>query len=308
VTAIARPRDVHVIGVPLDLGAGRRGVDMGPSAFRIAGLADAVQALGWGVVDRGNIATPVRETLATPDPSRKYLSEIAGVCGELRRAARDVLAAGGLPLVLGGDHSLAAGSVAAGADWVRASQGLPLGVIWVDAHGDMNTPLTSTSGNVHGMPLAALLGRDPHALVAPDTGAVVHAEHTILVGVRNLDAREKAQIQDAGVQVFTMKDIDREGMARIAERAIAAASNGTGGIHVSFDLDACDPTIAPGVGTPVRGGLAYREAHLLMELVADSGRLIALDLVEVNPTLDVRNGTAELGVELALSALGKSIL
>jgi arginase len=178
----------------------------------------------------------------------------------------------------------------------------------VDAHGDMNTPQTSESGNVHGMPLAALLGQEPRELAEIGHGRSADAAHTVLVGVRNLDEREKDQIRAAGVHVFTMKDIDRDGMARVAEQAIAAASAGTGGIHVSFDLDACDPSIAPGVGTPVRGGLGYREAHLLMELVADSKALVALDLVEVNPTLDIRNTTAELGTELALSALGKNIL
>jgi arginase len=307
---MAPPRmlPVHVIGVPLDLGAGRRGVDMGPSAFRIAGLADAVRQLGREVVDLGDISTPLRETLPPPDPARKYLAEIAAVCHQLRATAGAVLRAGGLPLVLGGDHSLGAGSVAASADWIQASSRQPLGLIWVDAHGDMNTPETSSSGNVHGMPLAALLGREPRELAGPGAVPSVGPEHTVLLGVRNLDEREKTQIRDSGVQVFTMKDIDRDGMARVAERAIAAASDGTGGLHVSFDLDACDPSIAPGVGTPVRGGLAYREAHLFMELVADSGRLIGLDLVEVNPTLDVRNTTAALGVELALSALGKNIL
>jgi arginase len=210
--------------------------------------------------------------------------------------------------VLGGDHSIAAGSVAASADWIRRSSGRPLGVIWVDAHGDMNTPATTTSGNVHGMPLAALLGPEPHELATIGTPPSLLPEHTALVGVRNLDEKEKAAIRSSGIHVFTMKDIDREGIATIAERAIAIASAGTGGIHVSFDLDACDPAFAPGVGTPVKGGLDYREAHTLLELVADSQRLVALDLVEVNPTLDLRNTTAEFGTELALSALGKKIL
>jgi arginase len=210
--------------------------------------------------------------------------------------------------VIGGDHSVAAGSVAASADWVRRHAARPLGLIWVDAHGDMNTPETSTSGNVHGMPLAALLGHDPVELASIGASPSVVPEHTVLVGIRNLDEKEKAEILDAGVHVFTMKDIDRHGIASVAERAIGIASGGTGGIHVSFDLDACDPTVAPGVGTPVRGGLSYREAHMLMELLADSARLVALDLVEVNPTLDVRNVTAEFAVELALSALGKRII
>jgi arginase len=210
--------------------------------------------------------------------------------------------------VLGGDHSLAAGSVAASAAWVRRTTNKPLGVIWVDAHGDMNTPQTTTSGNVHGMPLAALLGHDPQELAAIGAAPAVLPAHTVLVGIRNLDEEEKDQIRAAGVHVFTMKDIDRGGIATVAERALALASAGTGGIHVSFDLDVCDPAVAPGVGTPVRGGFNYRESHMIMELVADSQRLVALDLVEVNPTLDIRNTTAEFATELALSALGKRIL
>ena len=301
-------KPVHLIGVPLDLGGGRRGVDMGPSAFRIAGLAEQIRVLGRTVVDRGNVPAPLRESGGLGDERKKYVDDIAEVCHRVRAAAYEALDAGALPLVLGGDHSLAAGSVAASAAWVRQGSGYPLGLIWVDAHGDMNTPDTSESGNVHGMPLASLLGQEPRELAAIGNGASVAAQHTVLVGIRNLDEREKDQIRAAGVHVFTMKDIDRDGMARVAERAIAAASAGTGGIHVSFDLDACDPSIAPGVGTPVRGGLGYREAHLLMELVADSNLLVALDLVEVNPTLDIRNTTAELGTELALSALGKNIL
>jgi len=301
-------KPVHLIGVPLDLGGGRRGVDMGPSAFRIAGLAEQIQLLGRSAVDRGNVPAPLRESGAPGDERKKYVDDIADVCRRVHAEAFKALEAGALPLVLGGDHSLAAGSVAASAAWVRQASAYPLGLIWVDAHGDMNTPETSGSGNVHGMPLAALLGQEPRELTSIGHGPSVLAQHTVLVGVRNLDDREKDQIRAAGVHVFTMKDIDRDGMARVAERAIAAASAGTGGIHVSFDLDACDPSIAPGVGTPVRGGLGYREAHLLMELVADSKNLVALDLVEVNPTLDIRNTTAELGTELALSALGKNIL
>jgi arginase len=198
--------------------------------------------------------------------------------------------------------------VAASAAWVKKTQDKPLGLIWVDAHGDMNTPQTTTSGNVHGMPLAALLGQEPVELAGIGGSPSVLPQHTVLVGIRNLDDQEKAEIRAAGVHVFTMKDIDRDGIARIAERALALASDGTGGIHVSFDMDVCDPSIAPGVGTPVKGGFDYREAHMIMEMLADSRRLVALDLVEVNPTLDIRNATAEFGTELALSALGKNIL
>ena len=301
-------KPVHIIGVPLDLGGSRRGVDMGPSAFRIAGLGDLVAALGRDVVDNGNLVTPIRETQDPGDSQKKYIRPIEAVCRAVYATCRAALEAGALPLVLGGDHSLAAGSVAASADWVRRTTGKPLGVIWVDAHGDMNTPQTTSSGNVHGMPLAALLGQEPRELGAIGSSPAIGPQHTVIVGVRNLDEEEKAQILGSGVHVFTMKDIDREGIAKVAERAIALAAAGTGGIHVSFDLDVCDPTVAPGVGTPVKGGLDYRESHMIMELVADSQRLVALDLVEVNPTLDIRNTTAEFGTELALSALGKRIL
>jgi arginase len=299
---------VHIIGVPLDLGGGRRGVDMGPSAFRIAGLGDLITALGRTVVDQGDVPAPIRETQPASHPSRKFIEAIERVCRSVYDRVLRSLDEGALPLVLGGDHSLAAGSVAASADWIRRSSGRPLGLVWVDAHGDMNTPSTTTSGNVHGMPLAALLGEEPHELASIGTSPSVRPEHTALVGIRNLDEKEKAVIRASGVHVFTIKDIDRDGIASVAERAIAIASAGTGGIHVSFDLDVCDPAVAPGVGTPVKGGLDYREAHTLMEILADSQRMCALDLVEVNPTLDIRNTTAEFATELALSALGKKIL
>ena len=301
-------KPVHIIGVPLDLGGGRRGVDMGPSAMRIAGIDERITALGYTVRDLGNVAAPIPETQQPADERKKYVREIARVCQTLHEVSLGALDAGAFPLVLGGDHSLAAGSVAASAAWIRRTSSRPLGLIWVDAHGDMNTPDTTTSGNVHGMPLAALLGNEPAELAAIGSRPSVMAANTVLVGIRNLDDKEKARIRESGVHVFTMKDIDRDGIARIAERALALAADGTGGLHVSFDMDVCDPTLAPGVGTPVKGGLDYREAHMVMELVADSRQLVALDLVEVNPTLDLRNTTAELATELALSALGKGIL
>ena len=301
-------KPVHIIGVPLDLGGARRGVDMGPSAVRIAGLGDQIAALGRAVTDRGDLPAQIPEIQQAVDPTKKYIQEIARVCQTLYEVSTRTLDEGALPLVLGGDHSLAAGSVAASADYIRRTARKPLGLIWVDAHGDMNTPQTTTTGNVHGMPLAALLGQEPSELASIGALPSVLPEHTVLVGIRNLDEKEKGKIRASGVHVFTMKDIDREGIAVIAERALEIASAGTGGLHVSFDLDACDPTYAPGVGTPVKGGLDYREAHMVMELVADSQRLVALDLVEVNPTLDIRNTTAEFGAELALSALGKGIL
>jgi arginase len=301
-------RPVHVIGVPLDLGGNRRGVDMGPSAFRIAGLGERLSALGVQVVDDGDLVTPIPEIKAAGDPRKKYIREISKICDKLYKTSLSVLHSGGLPLVLGGDHSLAAGSVAATADFLRRDE-KPLGLLWVDAHGDMNTPSSSGSGNVHGMPLASLLGPEPAELsrIGGFTPKV-RPEHTVLIGIRNLDEREKEIVKAARVHVFTMKDIDRAGIASIMEQALTIAGRETGGIHVSFDLDVCDPAIAPGVGTPVKGGLDYREAHMVMEMVADSGLLRALDLVEVNPILDDRNTTAALGVELACSALGQKIL
>jgi len=302
-------RPLHIIGVPLDLGGGRRGVDMGPSAFRIAGLADRLATLGFPVSDKGDIAVAVRERIHALHPDRKYIDEIARACSDLYVSALASLQAGAVPIVLGGDHSIGAGSVAAAAAFARQQHGRDVGLLWVDAHGDMNTPATSPSGNVHGMPLAALLGPEPHELSSiGGFYPTVLPEHTVLIGVRNLDSREKELVRASGVHVFTMKDIDRQGIATVVEQAVALASNGTAGVHVSFDMDVCDPSIAPGVGTPVKGGLDYREAHMVMEIVADSGRLTSLDLVEVNPTLDIRNATAELGTELALSALGQKIL
>lgn len=301
-------RAVHIIGVPLDLGGNRRGTDMGPSAFRIAGLAEQLSALGLAVTDKGDIPTPIPEAKGSGDARKRYMKEIAKVCQRLFQTALASLDEGALPMALGGDHSLGAGSVAAAAAHLR-KRGEALGLIWVDAHGDMNTPQSTSSGNVHGMPLAALLGGEPAELARfGGDGPAVRPEHTVLVGIRNLDETEKQLVRASKAHVFTMKEVDRLGIAAVMERAIAIAGTGTGGFHVSFDMDVCDPGVAPGVGTPVRGGLSYRESHVAMEMVAESGRLTSLDLVEVNPTLDLRNQTAELGTELALSALGKQIL
>jgi arginase len=300
---------VHIIGVPLDLGGNRRGVDMGPSALRIAGLDERIASLGCRVVDKGDLPAPIAETQEARDERKKYIREIAKVCLKLYQTALESFAEGALPLVLGGDHSLAAGSVAAAAEWAKKTRDLPIGLLWIDAHGDMNTPATSLSGNVHGMPLAALLGNDPEELARiGGFSPKVRPANTVIIGVRNLDEREKVAVRDSSVHVFTMKDIDRQGIASAAEQAVKLAGQDAAGIHVSFDMDVCDPSIAPGVGTPVKGGLDYREAHMVMEIVADSGLLTSLDLVEVNPTLDVRNATAQLGTELVLSALGMKIL
>src|SRR6266404_708484 len=300
---------VHVIGVPLDLGGGRRGVDMGPSAFRIAGLGERLASLGYTVSDKGDLPAPIPETQELRDERKKYIRDIAKVCQKVYQTSLASLDEGAMPIVLGGDHSLGAGSVAAAAEWARRTKELPIGLLWIDAHGDMNTPATSLSGNVHGMPLAALLGGEPAELAKIGTfSPKVEAAHTVLLGIRNLDEREKVSVRESHVHVFTMKDIDRQGVASIVEQAVQLAGDGTAGIHVSFDMDVCDPSIAPGVGTPVKGGLDYREAHMVMEIVADSGLLTSLDMVEVNPTLDMQNATAQLGTELVLSALGMKIL
>ena len=301
-------RAVHIIGVPLDLGGNRRGTDMGPSALRIAGLGEQLTKLGLHVIDKGDVPSPIPEKKGAGDPHKRYVKDIARVCQRLFQTSLASFSEGAMPIALGGDHSLGTGSVAAAAAHLRKS-GRPLGLIWVDAHADMNSPESSESGNVHGMPLAALLGSEPAELAhfAGD-GPAVLPHHTVLVGIRNLDETEKKIVRASKVHVFTMKEVDRLGIAEVMERALAIAGGGTGGIHVSFDLDVCDPAIAPGVGTPVKGGLDYREAHMLMEIVADSGLLRALDLVEVNPILDDRNMTAMLGVELAASALGQKIL
>jgi arginase len=301
-------RTVHVIGVPLDLGGNRRGVDMGPSAFRIAGLGERITALGHTLVDKGDLATPIPEVKSEGDPRKKYIRDIARVCQKLYQTSSAAFDQHALPLVLGGDHSLAAGSVAAAAEFARRKD-QPLGLLWVDAHGDMNTPASSQSGNVHGMPLAALLGPEPAELSQiGGFSPKVSPARTVLIGIRNLDEREKVLVRESRVHVFTMKDIDRQGIAAVVEQAIAIAGDGAAGIHVSFDLDVCDPAIAPGVGTPVKGGLDYREAHVVMEMIADSGLLTSLDVVEANPILDVQNMTAILGTELVSSALGQKIL
>lgn len=303
-----KPRVVNVLGVPLDLGGARRGVDMGPSALRIAGIGERLASIGCVVIDKGDLAAPIPETQAERDPKKKYVREIARVCQKLYQQVYQAHEDGALPVVLGGDHSLAAGSVGASADFA-AAHGSEIGLLWVDAHGDMNTPASTTTGNVHGMPLAALIGPEPAELSKIGARSPkVRAEKTVLIGVRNLDPLERDRIRDAGIRVFTMKDIDRDGIAKVMEQALAIAGQDTHGIHVSFDLDVCDPAIAPGVGTPVKGGLDYREAHMVMEMIADSQRLMALDMVEVNPILDSQNQTAVLGVELVSSAFGQGII
>ncbi|MBI2957187.1 MAG: arginase [Acidobacteria bacterium] len=299
---------VRIIGVPMDLGQDRRGVDMGPSALRVAGLNARLRALGYTVEDMGNVAVRVPEMMEVGEKRAKYLPEIAETAKELAQVVGRTLEQGYLPLLLGGDHSLAIGSLAGVASFFR-QQKQKIGCIWLDAHGDMNTPETSPSGNVHGMPLAASLGFGPAELTqvcgfAPKLAA----ENCALVGVRSLDSREKKIVRQAGIRVFTMREIDERGMRAVMEEAMARATAGTAGFAASLDMDFVDPHDAPGVGTPVRGGVTYREAHLAMEMIADSAKLLALEVVEINPVIDLHNKTAQLGVELVLSALGKKIL
>ncbi len=295
-------RTVTVLGAPLDLGQSRRGVDMGPSAIRYAGLAERLAALGASVADRGNILTREPEGLAVGDERARYLEEIIATCARLADAVGRAVAEGSMPLVLGGDHSVAMGTLAG----LAATAERPGGVLWIDAHGDLNRPETSPSGNVHGMPLAAALGRAGAAFDGLRFPAVDPAR-VALVGVRSLDPDERDLVRATGIRVFTMSEIDRIGIERAVTEALTHVA-GPGFVHLSLDLDALDPEVAPGVGTPVRGGLTYREAHLACELVAESGLIGSLELVEVNPILDRENTTALTAVELAASALGKTIL
>lgn len=301
-------RKVRIIGVPMDLGQDRRGVDMGPSALRVAGLNARLRALSYSVEDVGNIPVRVPEEMHMGEKRAKYLSEIAETGKEVAQVVARTLEEGCLPLLLGGDHSLAIGSLAGVSAHFRKRK-QKMGCIWLDAHGDMNTPDTTPSGNVHGMPLACSLGYGPPELThifgyAPK----VPADRCALVGVRELDSKEKKIVRDSRIRVFTMREIDERGMRAIMEEAIARANQDTGGFAVSLDMDFVNPTDAPGVGTPVRGGVTYREAHLAMEMIADTGRLALLEVAEINPVIDVQNRTAQLGVELVLSALGKKIL
>jgi len=305
---MTRSSQIAILGAPLDFGAGRRGVDMGPSALRLAGLNAKLQSMGYQVHDFGNVPVAQQETIAEGSPDAKYLAPIAQCCAELARIVNDVVEKGQFPLVLGGDHSVAAGTVAGVANAFR-KRNQKIGVIWIDAHADMNTPEISPSGNVHGMPLASCLGRGPQELThilgyAPK----IEGRNTVLIGLRDVDERERAVVSELGVVAFTMRDIDELGLRKVMDQAIAAATDGTAGFHLSLDMDAVDPDEAPGVGTPVRGGMSYREAHLSMETICDSGRMLSMDLVEVNPVLDSANRTALLGVELIMSAMGKKIL
>jgi arginase len=306
-TSIA-PKKIRVIGIPLDLGQSRRGVDMGPSAVRVAGLEARLEELGHVVEDAGNIPVAIPEQKKVGDPHAKYLKEITATCTKHAELVLRTLEAGKVPLVLGGDHSVAAGTVAGVAEFYRR-QDQKIGLIWIDAHSDINTPESSPSGNVHGMPLAAIMGIGPPELATIfGFSPKVTAENCVLVGVRDIDGIEKENVRKAGIDVFTMRDIDERGMRVVIEEALRIAGRGTAGYHVSLDMDWVDPEDAPGVGTPVRGGATYREAHLAMEIIADHGRMLSFEIVEVNPVIDEHNRTADLAVELALSAFGKKIL
>lgn len=295
-------RKVAILGVPLDLGQSRRGVDMGPSALRYAGLDERLRALGIEVDDRGNVAADLPEIAAMHDAKLRYLSAILTSCSQLADEVARSVGDEHIPLVLGGDHSIAMGTLSG----LHRSHGVG-GVLWVDAHGDLNRPETSPSGNVHGMPLAAAIGSADFGFDSLEPPPWVDPSRVAIVGARSLDPGEQRLIRDRGIRVFTMSDIDRRGIARVMSDALAVVS-GDGYVHLSLDMDVCDPEIAPGVGTPVRGGLSYREAHLAMELVAESKMFDSIEVVEVNPILDHADETGRLAVELVASALGARIL
>lgn len=297
-----------IIGVLMDLGADRRGVDMGPSAVRVAGLNERLETLGYEVTDAGNIPVRNPEMLPISDGRAKYLPEIAAACQKLADQVEAALEAGSTPIILGGDHSIAIGSVG-GLSAFHHKQGKRVGVIWFDAHGDMNTPDTSPSGNIHGMPFAAILGHGAKDLTEISGFAPkVHPEDCVLIGARSVDPDEAVALKASGIRVVTMRELDERGMSAVMDEAMWLASRNTAGFHVTMDMDFVDPDFAPGVGTPVPGGPTYRESHLAMEKVADSGKMLSFELTEVNPVLDISNKTAELGVQLILSAFGKKIM
>ena len=299
---------VAIIGAPLDLGQGRRGVDMGPSALRVASLNARVKSLGYEVDDLGNIPVEQAEAWPEGDATAKYLPQIAAACDALSAQVSEALSRGQAPLVLGGDHSVAIGTVTGVSRHFRR-QNQHVGLIWLDAHADMNTPETSPSGNIHGMPLACILGYGPAKLASlGGYQPKIAPQNTAIVGLRVVDQLEKQHVRESGVRVFTMRDIDERGLRAVMEEAIRAASAGTAGFHVSLDMDFVDPKDAPGVGTAVRGGATYREAHLAMEMICDSRNMVSIEVVEVNPVIDEANRTADLAVELVMSGLGKRIL
>jgi arginase len=298
--------NIHLIGVPMDLGAGRRGVDMGPSAIRIAGVAEKLQRLGHTVVDEGDIVTKPPEQQKIRNDKLRYLTEIVRACTILSTKVEKILEDSGFPLVIGGDHSIAIGTIAGIASYAVAQKKRP-GILWIDAHGDMNTQSTTPSGNIHGMPLAASLGLG--AIELTSVGGdfrKVDPKDVVLIAIRDLDDGERENIRKLGINIFTMEQIDKYGMSVVMDKALRKLSK-VDFLHVSFDLDAVDPSVAPGVGTPVKGGLDYREAHLIMETLFEHGKVNSLEVVEVNPILDNRNQSAEFASELILSFFGKRI-
>ncbi len=303
-----RRSKIAIIGAPMDLGAGRRGVDMGPSALRVANLNEKLVSLGYSVEDLGNINVVQAESVREGTTSARYLQEIATTCTRLAEIVETAVDNGKFPIVLGGDHSIAVGTVSGLSNHYR-KQGEKIGLVWVDAHADMNTPETSPSGNVHGMPLACCIGMGPPELTSIYGYAPkVEARNVALICLRSVDANERRNVQKAGVHAYTMRDIDERGLRAIMQEALEIVNDGTEGFHLSFDMDSVEPQEAPGVGTPVKGGMTYREAHLAMENICDCDRMLGLEVVEVNPVIDEANRTAILAVELAMSVLGKRIL
>ncbi|MFT7537064.1 MAG: arginase [Hyphomicrobiaceae bacterium] len=299
---------LRLVGVPMDLGAGRRGVDMGPSAIRIAGVSDSLRQLGYIVEDDGDVGVPAPETREPGDKTARYLEPIYHVCNRLRLRVRRALDQGDIPVVLGGDHSIAIGTVSGVSEHFR-QKGEKVGLIWVDAHGDMNTPESSPSGNIHGMPLATVLGLGhPKLVEMGGFSPKVDKAHVVLIGIRDIDDNERKIIRESGVRAYTMRDVDERGIGPIMKEALELANNGTAGFHMSFDLDGMDPRDVPGTGTPVKGGLNWREANLLMEMASDSGTMRSLEITELNPILDIKNQSGEVAVDVICSAFGKRIL
>jgi arginase len=302
---------IRIIGVRMDLGAGRRGVDMGPSAMRKAGLLERLRELGYEVVDDGNIHVDEPEVHEVGDPKLKYLPQILTAMEDLTERVSRSAASSEIPLVLGGDHSIAIGTIAGVGSHFRSAK-KKLGMIWFDAHGDANTPDTSPTGNIHGMPQAIAFGRGARELVClggfAEREPKLDPKSSSIIGARSIDRNEKKILAEIGLRVFTMEEIDRRGIYDVSREAVEIATASTDGMHVSFDVDAMDPTVAPGVGTPVRGGLTYRETHTAMELIAESRHMVSMEVAEVNPILDIRNSTAEVAVEMVASAFGKRIL
>ena len=301
-------KPVHIVNVPLDLGASRRGTDAGPSAFRIAGLRKAVSGLGYTISEETDIPVPIMETRQLEDSNARFKDEILSVCVQLAEQTKDILDRGETPLVIGGDHSIAMGTVSGASAHFR-QEGKKVGLIWFDAHGDMNLPETTPSGNIHGMPLAHLLGYgDPQLSSILGADPAVAPENVALIGIRDIDRVEREFINRSGINAFTMRDIDQLGMSEVSRRALEVVNADTAGFHVSFDLDGCDPEVIPGSGTLVPGGVSFREAHLLLEECASNGRMTSMEVVELNPFLDQANISAERAVTLIQSAFGRSIL